>query len=765
MVRKTLVVSLLWLAIVSLAQAQEAVSITEKTEGGAPTVVLENAFVRMTFRPGQGGECTDFVFKPTGKRLVMPNVGSLLGSRVWNYADRELYTQWQKCAWEHQILRKGNEVTLVLKARGQAGFTRSTIFEKRVSLRAGEAMARVEHVFHVGQELMVPRKIGLWFYNRAGVVGEHTVYTFPLDDAIVTVDPAAGAGQEWYYNPSRGWAALTGDSGNGLCFNMEYRRLMCFYLCPGKQPTFEWAFRTFDVKNGESFRTQELIVPFQGIKRVCGSGNGIVAGFSAPENCTLAEAQKGLSVRASLASGAPVTGRVVVTLRRLPDGQEQTVHEAEVTLEPGKCANEDIVVKVDREGTWVLSGRVMKGEKELMDFMTQIVVGEKSAPFRIAAKEERMGRKSERFEDRTPLRGTAPKDIELSMEVESEHVQWAKPYCKGKTKVMVLTSCLSGREAVELGERMDMDLIWVTAGSKTELGYISGVFGRNKSYLVEHMNQYIKEKLAQPCDVILIGGLRGDLFDDEVIQLFRKKIEEGVGLVYVAPNRGPEALYSFLPVEKEKHLRRRNGEWRAAKAHPITVGVPFDVLPRTDYTWYKAKTDPIAMIGKGPLVIAQEGPGKGRVVVFSYNTGWQGSGGFQCPWLEPPDTHVKYWEYHLSMVIRAVLWAARKEPGVALKEIKIDNAETPKVVMDLSNPGDPLSVSAQVTVNGPLGEQAAQFTKDISLKAGDNEVKLDLPDDLPGGGNLVDIILKSEGKVVNWGSVSCAVDRGVALSN
>ncbi|NOZ21686.1 MAG: hypothetical protein GXP25_11445, partial [Planctomycetes bacterium] len=168
------------------------------------------------------------------------------------------------------------------------------------------------------------------------------------------------------------------------------------------------------------------------------------------------------------------------------------------------------------------------------------------------------------------------------------------------------------------------------------------------------------------------------------------------------------------------------------------------------------------------LVIAQEGPGKGRVVVFSYNTGWQGSGGFQCgitPWMEPPDTHAKYWEYHLSMVIRAVLWAARKEPGIALKEIKIDNAETPKIVLDLRNPGDPLSVSAQVTVNDPLGEQVAQFTKDASLKAGDNALVLDLPDNLPGGKNVVDVILKNNGKVMNWGSVSWTVDRGVALSN
>ncbi|MCX6348374.1 MAG: hypothetical protein NTV79_02575, partial [Candidatus Aureabacteria bacterium] len=254
-----------------------AVTITETKVGGLPVVVMENDFLKMTFEPEKGGECTAFLYKPTNKQLLLANEGSLLGSRAWNYADAELYQQWQKNPWEYEIKRGPTEVTLAMRAAGKVGFTRSTLFEKRVTLRDGEAMARIEHVFHVGQELMVPQKIGLWFYNRCGVVGEQNLYCFPLDDGIVTVDPAAGVNQEWFYNPSRGWAAVAGASGNGLCFNMECRRLMCFYMCQGKQPTFEWAFRTADIPNGDSLRTEEMIIPFSGLKRVHGSGGGIVA--------------------------------------------------------------------------------------------------------------------------------------------------------------------------------------------------------------------------------------------------------------------------------------------------------------------------------------------------------------------------------------------------------------------------------------------------------------------------------------------------------
>ncbi|MBM4086332.1 MAG: hypothetical protein FJ272_16225, partial [Planctomycetes bacterium] len=254
--QKTLA-ALALLALVATAHA--AVSITESKLGDRTAVTLENDYVRMAFQPGKGGECTDLVDKRTGKRLLMAGEGALVGNRVWNYADAELYQQWQKARWEHEVHKAANEVTLVMRAPGQVGFTRSCVFEKRVTLRDGEALARVEHVFHVGQELMVPQQIGLWFYNRCGVPNERNTYFMPLDEGVASVDAASGIGQTWQYTPSRGWLAFVSESGNGLCFGMEYRRLMCFYLCAGRQPTFEWAFRTFEVKNGDSFRTEEII--------------------------------------------------------------------------------------------------------------------------------------------------------------------------------------------------------------------------------------------------------------------------------------------------------------------------------------------------------------------------------------------------------------------------------------------------------------------------------------------------------------------------
>ncbi|MBT4823529.1 MAG: hypothetical protein HON70_47945, partial [Lentisphaerae bacterium] len=131
----------------------------------APRIVLENQFIRLTVEPALGGHCTDFFYKPTGKRLLQPGVGRLQGVRVWNYTDGDLYKQWQKCAWEHEIDRREDGVAVVLRAAGDINFTRSTTFEKRLTLRHEEAMVRVTTTFHVGEELMQGFPIGLWFAN------------------------------------------------------------------------------------------------------------------------------------------------------------------------------------------------------------------------------------------------------------------------------------------------------------------------------------------------------------------------------------------------------------------------------------------------------------------------------------------------------------------------------------------------------------------------------------------------------------------------
>ena len=734
--------------------AHAGATIVESKVRGKPVVVMENRFVRLVFDPAKGGECVDFVYKPAGKRVFMREAGCVLGNRVWNYADGTLYMQWQKSAWDWEIRRLAGEVRLEMSCVGKVDFTRRTKMVKGVTLRDGEAMVRATQGFNVGQELMKPRKIGLWFRNRLGVVGERSVIRIPLDDGIATVAVDA-PGASWFYSPSRGWAAVVGRSGVGLCLNMEYKRLMCFYVHPGRNATLEWAFRTMDIKNGDTFTTEELLTPFAGLKTVDGSARGVVAMFDAPVKWSAAQAAKGLAIGARLTSGVSRSGTLSVTLRPLPKGREIPVYQGKIALAPGKVSEARFTARAPSEGTWLLEGKLTDARGEVMDFVRPVTVGKAGAPVRIAPKEERLGRKTERFRDRTPLAGAAAKELPYTLATESPHVPWARPYAGGKLKALIVNMILTGRDAAELAQRLDMDVQWVTAPStnqrRSQLGNLS-----------------LKRALeGGSFDVIIIGGIQGKLFEPDTIQLLRKRVTEGAGLVYVAPNRGRADLYAFLPVQKERG-RGRDGQWERRVEHFITTGVPFDALPRSDYMVYRAKGDTLAAVGRWPIVAAQDGPGKGRVVVLSYGVGWQGSGGYSSgmtPFLYRPNCHFDYWEYYYSLLAKAAVWSARKEAAVGLKAITARAAaDAVDITMRLDNKGAATPATAEARIVNAYGDVLARDSKRISIAPGAQDVRIPLKVALTDGLSLADVIVRrGDGKVLTWGSASLRVKRPVAV--
>ena len=745
----------------SQSEVRAKATISEQTVGEHPSVVLENELVRAVFVPADGGQCTDFVYKPTGKRLVTPMGGTLVGNRVWNYTDRDLYLQWQRAAWDHEIERRPGEVALAMRSKGKVGFTRSTVFAKRIVLRDGEALLHATYTFSVGQRLMASQKIGLWFQNsRVGVPGERNVYTFPLTEGLARLDSGDALEKTWFYNPARGWLALRGETGTGLCLEMEYRHLMGFLLYPGRQPQPElmWAFRTMDIDHGASFTTAGRLVPFHGIGAVHGAGGGVVAGFDAPDQTA---AGKEIAITAQLTAGMPIGGLLRTTLRPGPDGADVPVYEAKVELTPGEVQTVRFTVTPPGEGLWLLKGSLLSDGREIMDFARPLAVGVAAASVKIPPKEERLGLKTERFEDRVALVGDTPPDIEYSTEIETPHVKWAKPYAGGKLKVLVLVSCIAGREAAELAQRLDMDLLWVTAGPRGALirmGYVASTPTRARvDYRVEHMNEHIKRQLAQPCDAVIIGGLDASLFTEEVAELISRRVSEGMGLVYVDPKRGSKAFYSLLGIKKARRARGVAG-WSSEGDHFITAGIPFDVLPQTAFSRYELEGEVLAKVADAPLLVAQEGPGKGRTVVLSYRSGW-GSRTYAnsvTPWVEGTDCKFAYWEYHFSLLAKALVWAARKEPDLQLKEVAASvSADESALKVRLDNAGDAMSTQVEMTLSDAYGGVKARDTRNIQLPPAGQTVSVPLPEDLPGGLHLADVILKdASGRVMAWGSAS-----------
>ena len=143
------------------AGAQTRATVRKQTVDARPAVVMENEFIRMVFAPEKGGQCVDFLYKPAGKRMFMRGRGALLGNRVWNYADRGLYSQWQKMAWSSDIEQRPGEARLV----------RPSIIEECIA----HLECRVAQEVEAGDHHLVIAEV-LAAYTRPGVLDDNGLY-------------------------------------------------------------------------------------------------------------------------------------------------------------------------------------------------------------------------------------------------------------------------------------------------------------------------------------------------------------------------------------------------------------------------------------------------------------------------------------------------------------------------------------------------------------------------------------------------------------
>ena len=98
---------------------------------------------------------------------------------------------------------------------------------------------------------------------------------------------------------------------------------------------------------------------------------------------------------------------------------------------------------------------------------------------------------------------------------------------------------------------------------------------------VDKIMDDLRKYIAQDLDVILIGGLRGDILSDDVIDLILDKVRAGTGLVWANPNNMPDRLWEALPLRGLEAGSRPLAQWRAEQSHWLTAGIPWEALRRS----------------------------------------------------------------------------------------------------------------------------------------------------------------------------------------
>lgn len=746
---------LLVLVLVVPMAAFAAVTVEQKTVGGEPVVVMENDLVKVTVAPIRGGQIADYLYKPDNKQLTAEETG-LLVDRVWNYADGDIYQQWSKSPYDFKILSSGQEGAVELSCRGKAGVSQWIIIHKTYTLVDGSTALRADYRTEIAHEAMQPMTVGMWWHGRPGVRGENNTFYLPTDGKVQEITYGAGAkGQYWWYEPARGWLAARGESGSGLAMIMDYRRLMSFYQwLYDAMPGLEFAYRSFEIKNGESLDTTIWLVPFGGLPNVSGASAQAVAALEVPAQSPAGTAE--IPYKVTLSVPQPLEGTLKLSLKR-PDGTVQPLEEKPLSIK--SSATVTGALKPLGTGLHVLQGVLLVKGQPVLEFEKPASVGEGGATYALAPVEQRLGREGEKFEHKLATAGNAPPDLKMSEEIVTPHVPWGRPYYRGKTKALVLTSFQRGRETIELAERLDLDFVAPTVGSGYELGYTNGLFGREIN--LEQSRSYVTEALKQDYDVILIGGYTGEFFTPEIISAILGKVRNGTGLVWVQPNKLPAETSALLPLADWKPTSTPLQTWSATTDHVLTVGVPWSVLPQSGCSLYKVNGELLAQAADRPLLAVRE-EGKGRIVCLGYNTSWQGAGSYAnglTPFVRKAPQRFPYWEYQLSLLGKSVLWAARREPEVALQNI----AAGPEAIeISLINPGQARQVEAWVRVSDEFGHVEQEQTQKVELASGAAVIKAPLPP-LPGGTHLLDVIVRENGKVLNWGSSVLTTQSNVTL--
>jgi hypothetical protein len=369
-------------------------------------------------------------------------------------------------------------------------------------------------------------------------------------------------------------------------------------------------------------------------------------------------------------------------------------------------------------------------------------------------------------------------DVLHSMEVVTPHVKWADPYSRGPLRAWLMPNVIGGRDVVELAQRLGLiyDTLTLDSGGYNAWGF-GDFYGKrggphDAPYTIDY--QYLVEDLEsdQAYDVLVIPGTHPWHDLPEVARAaIARRVREGAGLVLIAPRCDPERLAELaelsplLPQRAEerpvtedswKEPRPISGDaWKATQPHYITSGVPLVALPfdHMSHLGCTAAGEVLVKAGCAP-VIAVRSYGKGRVVALGYENSCfspQIADPWRCELAYP------YWEYYYSLLCRALVWAADREPEARLSAMSAADG-----VVRVSLQGSPQPVTVTATFRDE--RYHAQRVIEVKGQAG-AEMQVAIPSDLNGGRQFADVIVHGEAGVLDWGTVMFEAPRGVSIAS
>jgi hypothetical protein len=399
---------------------------------------------------------------------------------------------------------------------------------------------------------------------------------------------------------------------------------------------------------------------------------------------------------------------------------------------------------------------------------------------------------------RARRRSAAPKyDVVYSQDLVTPHVKWADPYVNGPIRAFFVSSVDEGRVVVELMQRLTLDPRVVSIDPRWDVNRwcmdrYADFDGRDpKDYSKSFAVLEAELKANARYDVLVMHSILGwNHIPKRLRELIEARVRRGEGLVLVHPHLGEDerdkSLWKLSPLTQVESTRldgpgagvdegypRPPQEaisghvWRRAADHYVVDGIPFGALPypALKHYLYKLGKDSQALVtGEGGApVVAVKQYGKGRVVALGYHN----YALFPELAAHRGELREDFWEYLYSLLGRAVVWAARREPGVRLLDISPSapqfgpgEVQEGRVVVRLANAGRARRAQLAVTMGNEDAETEEQVRRSVRLSRGETEVTLPLPrGPAAGGRHCVEVIVSTDGKRQDWGTAIYQVRR------
>jgi len=487
---------------------------TRTVEGDV--VVLENQLIRARINAAKGGRLESLVFLATRAELVsgesiIEEVCPMGGARL-SLGDEPMTllaeTGGEKgavCALE-RMLPNGEAPGRASNREGVRHY-QDPVFDK-VRLRktcllpAGEARLFVRYrLTNTGPE---PATVCLALKDRLGdlktagdvaVAGGAGCMVFPekmgRDDFHRTIYFDRRRPHYAFTNLSGGYVAAVSKAGAGAVRHVDPRYLTHLRLHVDGKREKEALSTDVTIGAGETWDLETVVLPFAGVTDLCGASADLVAGIflertagavetmandadlagsmardkgaapaSGPGGGKVFPARHKIAARLMLMSAVSRRAGIELSLRHGYRGRPRSLGTLTADLAAGRPKIIPFHITLSTEGTWYVALDLKENGRTVTRIERPVVAGYPSGMAAAPPVAERLG-----APHREDLRDFPPEITwRPEPDVASPHVAIARPYARGAVKVMFLYPYYAARDLVEIAQRLDLDYDFAAIG-------------------------------------------------------------------------------------------------------------------------------------------------------------------------------------------------------------------------------------------------------------------------------------------------------------